>query len=190
MTPEVSVIVPVYNSSRYLIACLNSIRKQTFENIEILCIDDGSVDSSAEILRFLEKMDSRIRVFYNERNKGQSASRNLGIENAKGRFICFVDSDDIIDESLIKKTLDKIKSTGSEICIFNMQMFDSSGYITDRCYASEYYTNGVCETYKTNVGAVFSSAVLGIYNVSLFENGENRFVEGQIFEDWVSWPTF
>lgn len=91
----VSVIVPVYNSDKYLVSCLQSIINQTYRNLEIICVDDGSTDKSAEILDFYSKKDDRIKVLKKD-NGGPSSARNVGLEKANGEYISFVDSDDVL----------------------------------------------------------------------------------------------
>lgn len=93
--PLVSVIIPVYNSESYLKECLDSVLNQTYRNIEVICVDDGSVDRSLEILRHYENKDSRVQVYIQE-NKGPSAARNKALDNANGEYISFVDSDDFL----------------------------------------------------------------------------------------------
>ena len=93
---KVSVIVPVYNVEKYLAECINSIINQTLKEIEIICVNDGSTDSSLDILREYEKKDNRIKVI-NKSNGGISSARNAGIEAANGKYIAFVDSDDWVD---------------------------------------------------------------------------------------------
>lgn len=90
---KISVIVPVYNTERYLPCCLDSILNQSFIDFELLLVDDGSTDGSSAICDVYAEKDSRIRVFHKE-NGGVSSARNLGLENAKGDWVCFVDSDD------------------------------------------------------------------------------------------------
>ena len=97
---DISVIVPVYNVEKYLPKCIDSILAQTFTNFELLLINDGSKDSSGTICDEYAAKDSRIRVFHKE-NGGVSAARNLGLDNAKGEWIAFVDSDDWVDESYL-----------------------------------------------------------------------------------------
>lgn len=92
---EISIIIPVYNASKYLHECLESICFQTFQDIEMICINDGSTDDSLEILKEFENRDSRI-VIINQKNQGVSAARNAGLEIATGKHIGFVDSDDTI----------------------------------------------------------------------------------------------
>lgn len=93
--PKISVIVPVYNVEKYLSRCIDSILAQTFTDFELLLIDDGSNDNSGNICDDYVKKDNRIRVFHKE-NGGVSSARNLGLNKAKGEWICFVDSDDTV----------------------------------------------------------------------------------------------
>ena len=92
----ISVIVPVYNAEDYLKECLDSLLRQTYSNIEILCVDDGSTDHSKDILNLYQRKDSRVKVFSQE-NKGPSAARNRALDEAKGDYISFVDSDDYLE---------------------------------------------------------------------------------------------
>lgn len=100
----ISVIVPVYNSAPYLKHCLNSILAQTYHNLEIICIDDGSTDGSLDILREFEEKDSRIQVL-SQKNAGVSAARNAGLNRARGSYITFVDSDDGLDADMYEVLL-------------------------------------------------------------------------------------
>lgn len=94
--PKISIIVPVYNTEKYLVKCLDSLIHQTFENIEIVCINDGSTDASLEILKNYELMDKRIKII-EQNNKGLSETRNVGVKNASANYVMFLDSDDWID---------------------------------------------------------------------------------------------
>lgn len=94
--PKISIIVPVYNTEKYLVKCLESLIHQTFENIEIVCINDGSTDASLEILKNYESMDKRIKII-EQTNKGLSEARNVGVKNALANYVMFLDSDDWID---------------------------------------------------------------------------------------------
>ena len=93
--PKISVIVPVYNTEKYLHRCVDSILAQTFTDFELLLIDDGSTDSSGAICDEYAQKDSRVRVFHKE-NGGASSARNLGLDNATGEWITFCDSDDFV----------------------------------------------------------------------------------------------
>ena len=93
--PRVSVVVPVYNVETYLPQCIDSIRAQTLEDIEIVCVDDGSTDRSGALLDLYARLDERMVVIH-KANAGVSAARNDGIEAARGDIVCFVDSDDVL----------------------------------------------------------------------------------------------
>lgn len=101
MQPEISIITPVYNAQLFLDKCVQSILKQTFENIELLLINDGSTDQSANICEFYERQDKRVRVISQD-NKGVAIARNTGLQYATGRYIAWVDSDDWIDLDYIE----------------------------------------------------------------------------------------
>ena len=100
---KVSIVVPVYNSEKTLVKCLDSILNQTYKNIEVLCINDGSIDSSLKILNEYQKKDKRIIIINQKQNRGVSYTKNHGIKKASGDYICFVDSDDYIDNKMIEK---------------------------------------------------------------------------------------
>lgn len=111
----ISVIVPVYKVERYLRQCIDSIRNQTYRDLEIFLINDGSPDKCGEICDENAKTDKRIRVFHTE-NKGLSAARNLGLRKAKGEYIGFVDSDDWIEPDMYECLLRLLEGTGTDIC--------------------------------------------------------------------------
>lgn len=100
--PKVSVIVPIYNSEAYLDETIKSIINQTLYEIEILLIDDGSIDNSLEICRKYEKLDKRIKVFH-QKNSGASVARNTGISNASGEYVSFIDSDDTVEPTMYEE---------------------------------------------------------------------------------------
>lgn len=127
---KISIIIPVYNVEKYLDDCLNSILIQDFTNWEAICINDGSTDNSLEILNKYAKKDPRIIVISQE-NKGQASARNAGIKIAKGEYICFLDSDDMLKESALSK-LDNITYQGN---------YNFIAYNTDICYESEELKN-------------------------------------------------
>ena len=108
---KISIIVPVYNVEKYLRECLDSLINQTLEDIEIICVNDGSTDSSPQILEEYASRDSRIRVFHQE-NQGVSVAYNYGIKQVKGKYFTIVDSDDWIREDsceLLYETIEKRK---------------------------------------------------------------------------------
>ncbi len=112
--PTISVIVPVYNAEKYLKTCLNSIVNQTYPNLEIICVNDGSPDNSLEILKSYSKKDSRIKLI-NQKNQGLSGARNSGLKIATGDFITFVDSDDEINLKMLEEMLNILENTHADI---------------------------------------------------------------------------
>jgi len=109
----VSIIIPIYNAMDYIEQTLKSVLSQTYNNFEVICINDGSTDKTLEILEKYQKLDSRIKVITTE-NKNVSNARNRGLEEAKGDYIAFVDSDDIIDNNFIATLYDTIKISGAD----------------------------------------------------------------------------
>lgn len=115
---KVSVIIPVYNVEKFLIKCLGSVINQTYLNLEIILVDDGSTDSSGKICDEFALKDNRICVIHKE-NGGLSSARNAALDIATGEYICFVDSDDFICENLISESIAKIQETDSDVCMFS-----------------------------------------------------------------------
>ena len=114
----ISVIIPVYNVSGYLAQCLESVLGQTYTNLQIICVDDGSTDGSGEICDFYAKKDSRLQVIH-QKNAGAGAARNVGLSAAEGDFIGFVDSDDYIAPEMYQSLLDVLIQTDSDIAACN-----------------------------------------------------------------------
>ena len=110
----VSIIVPVYNAEKYLKECIECLINQTYKNIEIICINDGSKDNSLEILEEYSKKDNRVKV-YSQENKGEAATRNRGLELATGKYITSVDSDDTCSLNSIESCINIAKKTDSDV---------------------------------------------------------------------------
>lgn len=125
-TPLISVIIPVYNVEKYLRRCLDSVIAQTYQNLEIICVDDGSIDDSGKICDQYAVRDARIKVIHQE-NQGLSAARNRGLDAAEGEYIAFVDSDDYILEDMYKKMLDKLLDYSVDLCVCQWQYEFSDG---------------------------------------------------------------
>ncbi len=114
MKELISVVVPIYNVEKYLEKCIKSIINQTYDNIEIILVDDGATDKSGQICDDYEKMDTRIKVIH-KKNGGLSDARNAGLKIAKGEYIAFIDSDDFIDKAFIKTLYEMCKKNNAEI---------------------------------------------------------------------------
>lgn len=112
----ISIVIPVYNVEKYLKKCIESVMKQTYKNLEIILVDDGSTDLCSNICDEYEKKDKRIKVIH-KANGGLSDARNCGIDMAKGEYIGFVDSDDFIEEEMYERMYECIKKTNSDISI-------------------------------------------------------------------------
>lgn len=115
---KISIIVPVYNVSKYIRKCLDTIINQTYTNLEIILIDDGSTDDSGNICDEYAKRDKRIKVIHKE-NEGLSIARNTGIKNATGKYIGFIDSDDWIDLDMYNRLYNNLKNENAEISCCN-----------------------------------------------------------------------
>lgn len=122
MKVDVSVVMPVYNSEKYLEMAIESILKQTMKSFELICIDDGSQDSSLEILNEYANRDERIKVI-TQNNRYAGAARNCGIDHAIGEYIIFLDSDDFFDCSMLEKNYRKIKEYNADIVVFGGKYF-------------------------------------------------------------------
>ena len=113
----ISIIVPVYNAAPYLPQCLDSLVNQTYRDIEIICVNDGSTDNSLDILKAYAERDSRILVIHQE-NQGLSDARNKGLKNARGEWVMFVDSDDWIDISTCQITLETVHAHQADVVMW------------------------------------------------------------------------
>lgn len=116
----VSVIVNVYNCREYLPTSLESVRQQTYRNLEVILVDDASTDSSGEFCDEFCKQDLRFRTIHHEKNTGVSGPRNTGLRVAKGEYIYFMDSDDYIHERAIERLVDALEKTGLDLAVFDL----------------------------------------------------------------------
>jgi len=182
----VSIIVPMYNVEAYIDKCIKSVRNQTYKNIEIIIVNDGSTDRSGDIAEKHASEDERIRYFQKV-NGGLSSARNYGIERARGEFFSFVDSDDWVDEKFVEKLYWAVKENSSDIAVCNMI------YI---------YPDGTCNKNVPRINAdvtvsadkAYRELLVGrkyrfhapnkLYSSKLFS--QIRYPEGQLFEDLLT----
>ena len=129
----VSVVIPIYNVELYMKKCIETIINQTYKKIEIILVDDGSTDSSGKIADDYEAKDSRIKVIH-KINGGLSDARNAGMKQAKGKYICFIDSDDFVEKDMIQKMVDKISflKTDVIVCGYYIDFEDKNGNLAER----------------------------------------------------------
>ena len=122
MDVKISVIIPVYNTAKFLPQCLDSIASQTLKDIEVICVDDGSTDDSLSVLKEYAKKDSRFSV-YAQPNTNAGAARNRGIEHASGKYYSFLDSDDFFEEDMLEKAYELAEKQKTEIVLFRSDEF-------------------------------------------------------------------
>lgn len=146
---KVSVIIPVYNTAPYLYEAINSILNQTLNDIEIICVDDGSTDNSFMILKEFEAKDDRI-VVVSQSNQGQSAARNTAMRHAHGEYIYFMDSDDVLMSDALDKCYSYCRRYGFDFCFFDGDIFSEEGakelswdYHRTEAYQDNFCYNGM-----------------------------------------------
>ncbi len=177
-----SIIVPVYNTGEYLQECIESIINQTYKNLEIICVNDGSTDNSLKILEDYAQKDDRI-IIINQTNKGQSAARNAGLEIAKGELVTFIDSDDFLELNTYETVL-KYSEDNDAVC-FGIKVFGDTGY-ANRYDDNEYYRIKYSGVQKLNSPILMTtdcSACNKIFKKSIIEKYDIRFPEGIHYED-------
>lgn len=174
-TDRISIIIPVYNTEKYLSRCFDSIILQTYKDIEIIIINDGSTDNSLSIIRDYEKKDNRIIVIDKE-NEGVSSARNMGIEQATGEYIMFCDSDDSVHPQWCEYMLEQIKRYPADLIscrylmVADMEMISSQGIDCRDSEPATYYDLFLLGT----SGSVWNK----IYRISVIQDNSIRFRSG------------
>ena len=186
MQPLVSVIVPVYKAEKYLKRCLDSLCRQSLENIEILLIEDASPDQCGEICNEYAANDIRFKVIHNKKNKGVSAVRNLGVVNAAGEYLMFVDNDDWVHEDFCKDAYECAVHNRADLVMFGYQQIIMDGKSNLNGHFN--FTALAGEGLKTREEAIDLALIAfgmvpwnKLYHRSLFK--DIYYPEGQIFED-------
>ena len=128
LTPELTVVMPVYNVAEYLPDALDSVLTQTLHNLEVIAVDDGSTDNSLEVLRGYERRDPRVRVL-TQPNSGQGPARNLAVGQARGEFLTFVDSDDTVPPRAFAHMVGTLRRSGSDFCVGSVRRFKHNEYM-------------------------------------------------------------
>ncbi|MDR8492635.1 glycosyltransferase [Serratia nevei] len=122
MKHKVSIIIATFNMEKYISECLNSVISQDYSNIEIIIVDDGSTDSTRDIIYNLSEKNKNIKII-TQKNQGQSSARNNGVSHATGDFVVFLDSDDVFDKSLVSKCVTELTSNNTDVVFFNASVF-------------------------------------------------------------------
>ena len=188
---EISVIVPVYNVENYLEKCLDTIVNQTFSDIEIICVNDGSTDNSRKILEEYKENDSRI-IIIDKENGGLSSARNAGLKVATCKYISFIDSDDWVDLTMLEKLYQNITSLNTDISICAVNLYDEQ---EQKIKEAEPYFNlshfdssfdGKAFSYNDTKDFLMDVCVMAwnkLYRKSFLDECKAKFPEGLIFED-------
>lgn len=182
----VSIIIPIYNVENYLEDCVESVKKQTYKNVEIILVDDGSTDNSGEICDKYEKLDERIKVFHKS-NGGLSDARNVGIEKATGQFICFLDSDDMLSMCAIEEQLNACLKSDADICIGGLKKFSDSlpQDICNKDMKDTIILDKIETTRRMLLHNGFGHEACGkLYKKELWK--DERFPKGKLYEDYAT----
>lgn len=180
--PKVTVVIPIYNVEKYLDRCVESIVSQTYENLEIILVDDGSPDRCPQMCDEWAKRDSRITVIH-KTNAGLGMARNTGIDNAHGKYVCFFDSDDYVDRTTVEKCVKNAEEYRSDVVIFGRNDVYEDGSIVPKDIAPgrDVYQGDVIRnellpsmfTYKRGFGI---SSCGKMYNLDTLKRLDKRFV--------------
>lgn len=178
----VSIIVPVYNVENYLDDCLESIKVQTYKNIEIIAVEDCSTDNSKLILES-HCSDKRIKIIQQNKNSGLSAARNKGIEVAKGDYLIFVDSDDVIHNNLVATCIKCLKDTNADMITYGIAPFQD-GILQSEIYNSSSQTNATAIKQYEDFFELEYYACSKFIRTSILKSSKIRFPLGLHYEDW------
>lgn len=203
--PLVTIVLPIYNVEKYLNKCVESVINQTYRNLEILMVDDGSPDGCARICDGWAKRDSRVRVIHKQ-NQGLGMARNTGIEHATGDYICFFDSDDYIREDTVEKTVKKILEQQADMAVFGYSGVRDDGTILstfvpavgERTYRGasvreSFLPDFIAPDYRQKrPRALYMSAWIAMYSMAVIRRSGWRFVSEReiIAEDVYSLVDF
>lgn len=143
---QISVVVPVYNEEKYLTECLNSILNQTYSDLEIIVVDDGSTDQSAEICDQFQTRDNRVKVIHKS-NGGLISAWKCGVNNSKNDYICFVDSDDLIQKNHIRDMVDAVKKYNADLVLSAVNKISDNNKISPFIYT---FKSGFIQDYREN----------------------------------------
>ena len=183
MENKISVIIPVYNVEKYIKKCLDSVVNQTFKDIEIIVVNDGSPDNSSKIIKEYMKEDKRIK-YYEKDNGGQGSARNLAITKSTGEYLIFVDSDDYIDLNMLEKMYDYAKKSKLDIVVCN-------GYldVNDDITNFDNFNSSINDLQKRYIVSQ-TGPCLKLIKAEIIKKNNLLFVENHIYEDIAIVPAY
>jgi len=188
---KVSIIIPVYNTELYLRQCLNTVLGQTLEDIQVICVNDGSTDGSLSILETYAKKDSRIEII-NQSNRGAASARNAALQHIKGDFTHFVDSDDWLEPNLCEKAVAQLEKYNTDICYFGWFQHYYHDPCTCRVNVPFEQPDSPLRTFEQRRELLYRFAPWHkMYRTSFLLNNGIRFneaypVEEDIYQNWQS----
>lgn len=174
--PLVSIITPVYNAERFLVDTIKSIQNQTYKNWELVLVDDCSKDKSSDMIKKFQANDDRIRYIKLEKNSGASVSRNTGIKNAKGRFIAFVDSDDIWQPEKLKIQIEYMLENKLGFTFTSYRYMKEDGRLTKKVAKAPKKINYKGLLKNTIIGCstvVIDKEIVGEFSMPLVRRGQD-----------------
>ena len=182
--PLVSVIIPVYNAENTIERAIISVLENDYSNIEIICIDDGSTDNSLQKIQQLAALNSNIKYF-NQANSGVSIARNLGLQKACGKYVMFVDADDMIKRNTISVCIDHLEQKDADIICFNM--VENRNGIEKRMLKNNYFNDYLNILYAADYpyAVNFTNAAISIIKKEFIDKYRISFVPNHIYEDWI-----
>ncbi|HEO8418045.1 TPA: glycosyltransferase [Yersinia enterocolitica] len=190
---ELSIIIPIYNADKYLDKCISSFLNQTYKNIELILVDDGSNDNNLSICQKYQLLDKRVK-FYHQENNGPSSARNVGLEYAIGEYVAFIDADDYISEDMYKELMDLIKKENFNLIISplihefigrkNKEVFPSNLYYYGLINNSSVDANKIYPLFETSLinglcGKIYKANTIKEHQLRMPE--EIRYAEDLIF---------
>lgn len=181
---KISIIVPVFNVEKYLSECLNSLINQTLKDIEIICVDDGSTDSSPSILEEFRNKDERIKVIRQE-NSGVSVARNNGLAIAQGEYVGFVDSDDWVDTNFFEKLYNASQKFGAEVVAGDFLWHKGNSQKPKMKYKDEKFYTETSEKIKNALIPKFNYTCNKIYKRESLLKLNLPFEKGRYYEDMI-----
>lgn len=183
----ISIIVPIYNVQNYLYECLESLVKQDLENIEIILINDGSTDNSRVIAEQFQKQYKNIKLL-NKNNEGLAPTRNYGISLASGKYIMFIDSDDMLNKNVLKDIYNSINKNDYDILIFNGKSFTDNKISNDKYFNINQEVNSLTNNDKIKKIISLHSACFKLYSMKFIKENNIMFYNENLYgEDVYFW---